>query len=233
MAVDPIRFRSPPDWRTLLEVGLDRLRHAHVYGWYFAATIVLSIVSDLTPRGGPFPIFLGVFALLAEAYLSLLLARQLMSGRVEFTSRDGANVARLLGLYFAIMALVGIPLMLTALFMMFGRSPVTLLWPILVVGGLFALYLMVRTAFYLPALALGEPTSVPLSYAQGTLFWRQLSAVLFIALLLAIGAEWLIRQLGLYWLATAVLEGALFAASALVWHAALCHLYWTEVRAST
>jgi hypothetical protein len=91
-------------------------------------------------------------------------------------------------------------------------------------------YLFCRTAFYVPALAVNDPTSVRLSFRQGGPYWKALAALF----LVIGGAGWLITvvvsRAALPWPVQSLLHGSLEAAGTILLLAPACYLYWTYVR---
>ena len=110
MTSDPEIVREPaPDWRTLLVIGLDRLRDARTYGWFFASSIALSLAGSLAPEQGVGEGLALIVTLVATTYTYILLSRHLMTGVLRAMPYDGIGLVRLIGAWFILVFIVAIP----------------------------------------------------------------------------------------------------------------------------
>jgi hypothetical protein len=226
MPSDPIvPPRHPaPNWIGLLAIGLDRLRDVRTYGWYFAATAVLQLLAELAPNDGAVSIGIALAGAGLSVYVSLLLARQLMTGRLTTAPYDPTNLLRLLGLLIAATSALVIVLVIAAVF--FGGLPPL---PFLIGLVLAAFYLAARLAFYFPALALNDPISVRLALVLGRPFWARLLAV-FITTGIAVSALSFAQPVLIPAPVRRLLSTVFGAAAALINTSAICYLYWKHAR---
>ena len=155
-----------------------------------------------------------------------MLARQLMTGTLAPTRFDVANMGMtiVLGTALAVVAAVGLVLVLAAL----GQSSAVPLVLAAMAPPLF--YLLCRTAFYVPALAVNDPTSMRVSFRQGGPYWRRLAMLVIVVG----GGGWLINlvatRAGLPWPFRSLVHGSVEAAGSILVLAPACYLYWTYVR---
>jgi hypothetical protein len=218
-----------PDWRGLLAIGVDRLRHPGLYAWYFGASVGLAVLAAAGARSGALGMAFTAATSLLNIYVGLLLARQLMLGRLETLPGDAGRVLRVLGV-----GLLVVPLAIVAVLPVFLLAPSSA-GPLIVVAvavvALACLGYAARIALYLPALALGDAMTLRRSFAQGRPYWGRLSIVFVILAAPTAAASWVIENAGLPWFISAAIEGAFGAVVGMVGLAAPCYLYWTRVRA--
>ena len=91
---------------------------------------------------------------------------------------------------------------------------------------------VIRTAFYVPALALGDPTSVGRSLGQSGPYWKSLTAVFVIVGGGGVVINLAVERLGLPWVIQSLVEGFVGAFGTIPTLAAVCFLYWRHVRPS-
>jgi len=217
---------SPPDWLGLLAIGIERLRDLRAYWWFFALTIVLSTVTELLRHGGMVSGLASLGLGVVSLYAWFVLARQLMTGTLAPARFDVSNVfaALVIGAILAVVVAAGLVVLLAAV----DRSS-ALPFALAALAPPF-FYLVCRTAFYVPALAVNDPTSMRLSFRQGGPYWKAL-AVLF---LVVGGGGWLINvvvtRAALPWPVQSLLHGSLEAAGTILLLAPACYLYWKYVR---
>ncbi len=82
MIVDGSR---PPRWHELLAIGFDRLLDVRRYLWYLAASVALTVALGLL-RDRPGGLLLGVMLVTLNSLASVVLSRQLMTGRSRSSS---------------------------------------------------------------------------------------------------------------------------------------------------
>src|SRR5688572_18104729 len=95
----PIQQAYPsnaPDWGGLVTIGVNELRRAGVYGWYFGAVVAIAVIGALLGDGALAAI-VSIALLIASLYVAILLARNIMTGRLETAPQDGRAILRLLG----------------------------------------------------------------------------------------------------------------------------------------
>ena len=102
------------------------------------------------------------------------------------------------------------------------------------IGVVVVVYILPRMAFYIPALALNDPTSIRVSFVQGRLYWGRVLAVFVVAMIggMVIGAvpAVLLSRLAAPPIVGHAVMGAVSAAATLVVHSAVCYLYWRHIR---
>jgi hypothetical protein len=215
----------PPDWRALLGFAFERLRDARTYAWYFAASVALAIITTAATRlGGLWPLA-SLVASLLNIYCALLLARQLMTGRLERWAGDAHRVFRIVTVSFV---LAPAAILLAVLLLAVRDSPVAP--ALLAAGGAILIALTARIAFYVPGLAVGDPMTLRRAYADGRSYWGRLAAVFAALAAPSWAASWLLTQGGLPWIASATLDGVIGALTGFLALSAVSYLYWRHVR---
>ena len=217
---------TPPGCLGLLTIGIGRLRDMRAYWWFFALTITLSLLTEFLRHGGLVS-GLASFGLgLVNLYAWFVLARQLMTGTLAPARFDVSNVglAIVLGTALAAVAAVALVAVLAAL----DQSSAVPLALAVMAPPFF--YLLCRTAFYVPALAVNDRTSMRLSFRQGGPYWKRLAVLAVVVG----GGGWLIdlivARAALPWPVQPLLHGGVEAAGTILVLAPACYLYWTYVR---
>jgi hypothetical protein len=227
----PIQQAYPsnaPDWGGLVTIGVNELRRAGVYGSYFAAVVAIAVIGALLGDGALAAV-VSIVLLVASLYVAILLARHIMTGRLEAAPQDGRAILRLLGVSLLLAFGIGIPVMVLALLV---GAEGGLMWVVLILAGLAMLYAGARISFFLPALALGDDTSILKAYRQTEAYWVRIAGVLLAVFLAAAVVVVILSVLGLPAVISGALAGALNAAAGIVGTAAVCHLYFNFARGS-
>jgi hypothetical protein len=216
-----------PNWTELLLIGWRELSRPARYGWYFAAVIILSALDSLFRDWGAAGGILSVALSFASLYATLLLARFIMTRQLTTAPHDGSAVLRLVGLFLLIAMVVGVPMIVLTL-LVGAQAPAV--WIIVAVAVIVGLYLTAQLAFYLPALALGDETSIGIAFRQGASFGGRVLAVFLAIAVVAGGAGLLMGLSSLPNPIAELLSGVVGAAAGIVGGNAICHLYVNLVR---
>lgn len=215
---------SKPTLGQLIAIGLDRLVHAGLYGWYVCVSILTSAVSSLL-SGESGLVLLMIVTVMMDLWAAVALSRQLMLGRLTVRSSDLPATLRLTGLF--CLTFVSILLLLAPVGNLLAP------WGDTAIGYLVSLLLSLvfaRMAFFSTALALDDPTNFRLAFEQGAAYWGQLAVVTFVTSVPVLAIVLISSGTGLSPLAVGVLQGALSAVAGIMTTAAASYLYWRHVR---
>ena len=218
MVIDGSR---PPRWHELLAIGFDRLLDVRRYGWYLAASVALTVALGLL-ADQPGGLLLGLMLVTVDFLTSVVLSRQMMTGRLSLEHHDFGATARLLGLFALVMA-VGILLVSP----LSPQPPPDWLSPLTI---LVQALVLARLGFYLPALALSDPTSVRDAFVQGRPFSGRLTILCLITTVPVVTADWALTAAGTPFAVAKIILGIVAFATGVMFTAALSYLYWTQVR---
>jgi hypothetical protein len=165
---------SPPSWKVLLATGAKYLITTPV-AWAYVVAYVAAIVllGELVERGS----LLELGLLAVQTYWVFLIVRHAMTGRWEIQRRDLGAFCRFVG---AMLVLgIGALIVATPLVLLFGfwdnLGPATQ-----ALGAVLLFGLIARICFYLPALALGDETSLDVAASQSSPHWRRLLPLLVV-----------------------------------------------------
>ncbi len=89
---------------------------------------------------------------------------------------------------------------------------------------------LARLGFYLPALALGDPTSVREAFVQGRPFSGRSTILCVITTVPVLSVEWALTAAATPFAAAKIILGVMAAVTGLLFTAGLSYLYWMQVR---
>jgi hypothetical protein len=220
----------PPDSLRLLAIAVNRLGEVRAFGWFFALTIAGSVLTEFLRHKGLVAGFASMGLGLVNLYALFMLARQLMTGTLTSARSDVSNTLVLLAMAVALAVVMAIATV--ALFLVLPPDALAYIVAALAVLAPVLFYFIVRTAFYVPALALNDRISLRESLRQSAPYWKSLTVIFVVVALGAVLMHMIIDRLGLPWLLQSFVQGAIGAAAAILTLAPICYLYWRHVRPS-
>jgi hypothetical protein len=220
-----------PSWDDLVAIGLAVLARPRQILWAIVSGVFLAAVQRYVPGESGLAVVLFPFVIVAYLWIELILSRQFLLGYFTIDGSDLGAILRLVGLI--LLAVVALTVVLAPLAYMFSLSSKSTTLAFYVTGALTAIFLRTRLAFYVPALSVGDNTSLRQAFDQSKPYSATILAVLIAIAVPTYGLDWLVGKLHLPSLASAAIEGTISACRAIITAAALCHLYASQVRPRT
>jgi hypothetical protein len=223
---------TDPSWDQLLNVGIGYVKESQPAWLFVAALVGLQVIQALFIGSQALSSIVGLVALAAGIYLSLMLSRHALTGEWGLRDTDHGAALRIFGMVLLIVLVIILVggLVVGALGMSMGQGGIWL--GVLIIGGIL-LWIVARFGFYVPALAVGHPTSLGEAFKQSGPYWGRIMAVMIGPGVIVLGINLVLGLLFHGWFGSilaALIGGAVAAIGQAITLAAISYLYANFVR---